>query len=300
MTLAARISAFMICVLGTGLAGLAQAGPPQDRAVRKTPPSQSAVKTAQAKSRVPAAAPAKVAKAPSSTTSPTARAATTATAATVGTSALKPSAEQSVDLGPVGQTATPVAKASPSAQTKSDLAAEVVFRALSLLGVNYRFGGSTPASGLDCSGLVMYVFNEVTGLKLPRRSDDMSRVGGSIDKSELQAGDLVFFNTMRFPFSHVGIFIGNGQFVHAPSTGSTVRVESMNLAYWQSRFNGARRLLPGESMAMTPSSALTIDSETSQLFRQIDPAPPPAATSPTGKPASRVPESGAGDNLIVN
>ncbi len=313
MTLAARISAFMICVLGTGFAGVAQAGPPQDRAVRKTPSGQTAVKTAQSKNRVASAAPAKAKKTPSSTASLTATAATTGTtttdaalptAATVATVQLKTGTEQTVDLGPAGRTATSLVKASPSAQTKSDLAAEVVFRALSLLGVNYRFGGSTPASGLDCSGLVMYVFNEVTGLKLPRRSDDMSRVGGSIDRSELQAGDLVFFNTMRFPFSHVGIFIGNGQFVHAPSTGSTVRVENMNLAYWQSRFNGARRLLPGESIEMPPSSALIVESDSSGLLRPIEaaspPASPPAATAPAGKPASRVPEIWSRDSLIVN
>ena len=331
MTLAARISAFMICVLGTGLAGLAQAGPPQDRAVRKAPSSQSAVKPAQSKNRVTTPAPAKARKPPSSTASLTATAATAgttttaaalatsavastaataataatvATVATIATVPLKTGTEQTVDLGHAGQTATSLVKASPPAQTKSDLAAEVVFRALSLLGVNYRFGGSTPASGLDCSGLVMYVFNEVTGLKLPRRSDDMSRVGGSIDRSELQAGDLVFFNTMRFPFSHVGIFIGNGQFVHAPSSGSTVRVESMNLAYWQSRFNGARRLLPGESMEMTPSSALIVESDSAGLLRPIEAASPtaspPAATAPAGKPASRVPEIWSRDNLIVN
>jgi cell wall-associated NlpC family hydrolase len=297
MTLAARISAFMICVLGTGLAGLAQAGPPQDRVAKKAPSSQSAVKTTQAKGRVKTAAPAKAATALSSTSFLPAAAATTATAS------LKPS-DQTIDPGPAGQPAAPVAKSSPSVQAKPDLAAEVVFRALSLLGVNYRFGGSTPASGLDCSGLVMYVFNEVTGVKLPRRSDDMSRVGGSIDRSELQAGDLVFFNTMRFPFSHVGIFIGNGQFVHAPSTGSTVRVENMNLAYWQSRFNGARRLLPGESMAMTPSSALIVDADGAGLLRPIEavssPVSPPAATAPAGKPASRVPENGSRDSSIVN
>ena len=297
MTLAARISAFMMCMLGTGLAGIAQAGPPSDRVVRKPPSSHSVVKTAQANSRGTTAARAKAMKSPSPSASLTA---TTATTSTVATVALRTSIERTADLAPAGQTTAPVANASPSAQTKSDLAAEVVFRALSLLGVNYRFGGNTPTSGLDCSGLVTYVFNEVTGLKLPRRSDDMSRVGGSIEQSELQAGDLVFFNTMRFPFSHVGIFIGNGQFVHAPSTGSTVRVESMNLAYWQNRFNGARRLLPGQSMELTPSSGLIVDSDSTGLLRTIEPASPPAATAPGGQPASRVPESWSRDSLLVN
>lgn len=310
MTLAARISAFIMCVLGTGLAGIAQAGPPSERVVRKAPSSQSVVKTAKVKSRGTTAVRAKATKSPSPSAT-TAAAATTGTAATVAavaTVALKTGTEQTVDLGPAGQMATSLVKASPLAQTKADLAAEVVFRALSLLGANYRFGGSTPTSGLDCSGLVMYVFNEVTGLKLPRRSDDMSRVGDSINQSELQAGDLVFFNTMRFPFSHVGIFIGNGQFVHAPATGSAVRVESMKLAYWQSRFNGARRLLPVESMEMTPSSALLVDSNNSGLLRTIEPASPPAAlpasppaaTALGGQPASQVPEIRSRDSLFVN
>ena len=124
-----------------------------------------------------------------------------------------------------------------------DTSAEVVFRALALLGVRYRFGGNTPEAGLDCSGLVKLVFQETLGLVLPRRSDDMSRYGQSVQMSDLQPGDLVYFNTMRLPFSHVGIYIGDRRFVHAPSSGGVVRVESMDLDYWMRRFDGARRLL---------------------------------------------------------
>ena len=119
---------------------------------------------------------------------------------------------------------------------------ELLLRALGLVGVRYRYGGHSPETGFDCSGLVQYLFNEVLGVALPRRAQDMSRVGDSIGRDELHPGDLVFFNTLREPYSHVGIYLGDGKFVHAPKTGSTVRVESMKAAYWTQRFNGARRI----------------------------------------------------------
>jgi hypothetical protein len=125
----------------------------------------------------------------------------------------------------------------------SPLAAELVLRALSLLGVNYRFGGSSPDTGLDCSGLVRHVFREAVGMALPRRADEISKAGEVIDRSQLRPGDLVFFNTLRRAFSHVGIYIGDGRFVHAPSRGGGVRVEHMDEQYWSKRFNGARRVL---------------------------------------------------------
>lgn len=114
--------------------------------------------------------------------------------------------------------------------------------ALNYLGIKYRFGGDTPSSGFDCSGLVRYAAEKSLGLKLPRRSAEMARLGESIKRNELERGDLVFFNTRGQRFSHVGIYLGEGKFVHAPSSGSKVRVESMNIAYWQKRYNGARRL----------------------------------------------------------
>lgn len=140
----------------------------------------------------------------------------------------------------------------------ADASAEVVLRALSLLGVNYRYGGNTPDSGLDCSGLVKLVYHETIGMVLPRRSDDMSRVGETVPMADLQPGDLVFFNTMRFAFSHVGIYIGNGQFVHAPSRGKQVRVEELNKDYWLRRFDGGRRLLsPPPEIAALQSGQLS-------------------------------------------
>lgn len=128
-----------------------------------------------------------------------------------------------------------------------DQGSEVVLRALSLLGVNYRWGGNTPETGLDCSGMVRHVFRETMGLVLPRRSEEMSRSAVQVPPSELRPGDLVFFNTLRRTFSHVGIYIGNNQFVHAPSTGGAVRVESLDKDYWLRRFDGARRVLVADA-----------------------------------------------------
>lgn len=121
-------------------------------------------------------------------------------------------------------------------------AQEVALRALSFIGVRYKYGGSTPDTGFDCSGLIRYVFNQVTGKSLPGNAREISQVGASIDRTELQPGDLVFFNTLRRPFSHVGIYLGESRFVHAPSRGGKVEIVDMTERYWQTRYNGARRL----------------------------------------------------------
>lgn len=121
-------------------------------------------------------------------------------------------------------------------------AGDVVVGALNMIGVRYRWGGNSPDSGLDCSGFVRYVFQDTLGMSLPRRAEEMSRVGEKVRMSELKPGDLVFFNTMRRTFSHVGIYIGDNKFVHSPSTGSTIRVDDLDSSYWEKRFTGARRL----------------------------------------------------------
>jgi cell wall-associated NlpC family hydrolase len=142
-----------------------------------------------------------------------------------------------------------------SARQTASTASDVVITAMGMLGVRYTFGGNTAESGLDCSGLVRLAFAQTFGINLPRTSSEQSRAGGQIEKSELQPGDLVFFNTLRRAFSHVGIYVGEGKFVHAPSTGGEVRVESMNIPYWQNRFNGARRIaLDGAAVVQTPAS----------------------------------------------
>lgn len=119
--------------------------------------------------------------------------------------------------------------------------------ALGYLGVRYRFGGTSRQSGLDCSGLVLNVFRDALGLQLPRTAGEMARLGEKIARHELQPGDLVFFNTMRRAFSHVGIYLGEGKFVHAPSSGGRVRVEKLANNYWSKHFNGARRLIDAHS-----------------------------------------------------
>ncbi len=115
-------------------------------------------------------------------------------------------------------------------------------RALSFIGVRYKWGGDSPDSGFDCSGLIRYVYAQVTGQPLPHNAKEMSQVGDTIDRAELQPGDLVFFNTLRRPFSHVGIYLGDSRFVHAPSRGGHVEISDMKNRYWKSRYNGARRL----------------------------------------------------------
>lgn len=127
-------------------------------------------------------------------------------------------------------------------QRASSSVEETLNGALDLIGIRYRRGGSTPEAGFDCSGLVGHVFREGLGLYLPRTARELSHSGEPIAKTELQPGDLVFFNTMRRAFSHVGIYLGDNLFVHAPRTGGRVRVEDMTGRYWDKRFNGARRL----------------------------------------------------------
>ena len=165
-----------------------------------------------------------------------------------------------------------------------DAGSEVVFRALSLLGVSYRFGGNTPETGLDCSGLVRLVYSDALGLPLPRRSEEISRVGPAIAPTELQPGDLVFFNTLRRAFSHVGIYIGNNQFVHAPSTGGSIRVENLGADYWTRRFDGARRLLTQDLLAaasMNPLSASAARAMQASASARLGRPAAPVAVAPS-------------------
>ncbi len=140
------------------------------------------------------------------------------------------------------ETASPASSAPASGSSYLDRARELAIQALSMIGINYKYGGAAPDDGFDCSGLVSHVFNEVAGIVLPRNSQGMSKVGDNVGKSELQPGDLVFFNTRRRPFSHVGIYIGDERFVHAPSRGGEVEVTNMRSGYWKNRYNGARRV----------------------------------------------------------
>ena len=163
--------------------------------------------------------------------------------------------QEAVRSLPNPATATVKSAAATALHSARDLSSA----ALDLIGIRYKWGGDSPETGLDCSGLVRYVFQQVTGASLPRTAKDMSRVGTQVAVSDLQPGDLVFFNTRRFAFSHVGIYLGDNRFVHAPRRGREVEIATLDSGFWRQRFNGARRmahvtldLLPsfvGEAMA---------------------------------------------------
>lgn len=131
---------------------------------------------------------------------------------------------------------------SGTAYTPGEVNNPLAAHALTQLGIRYRFGGKSPDTGFDCSGLVGYSAQQSLGLKLPPRADDMAKLGNNVDRSDLQVGDLVFFNTMGRRYSHVGVYIGDSKFVHSPARGGVVRIEDMNERYWTTRFTGARRL----------------------------------------------------------
>lgn len=152
--------------------------------------------------------------------------------------------------------ATPSAPAKPAEETHaavtpseqidtstwSEQAREVLLNALSLTGVRYKYGGNSPDTGFDCSGFVRYVYQQATNLSLPHSARAISQIGKTIPKHELKPGDLVFFNTLKSAFSHVGIYIGDNRFIHSPSSGSGVRVDDMKSDYWEKRYNGAQRI----------------------------------------------------------
>lgn len=127
-------------------------------------------------------------------------------------------------------------------QSVSNKASELVVNAMGFLGVPYRRGGNSVETGFDCSGFVRSIYEQSIGLILPRRAEQQAAATQNIARDELQPGDLVFFNTMRRAFSHVGIYVGEGRFIHSPKPGAEVRVENMAVSYWNRRFDGARRV----------------------------------------------------------
>ncbi len=130
-----------------------------------------------------------------------------------------------------------------------DTAQETLNYALSLVGIKYKFGGKTPETGMDCSGFVRHVFHQAADMLLPHNARAISMFGKKIAIADLQPGDLVFYNTMRHAYSHVGIYLGDNRFVHASVTGRGVEVVNMKERYWTKRFNGARRVLASPSLS---------------------------------------------------
>lgn len=135
-----------------------------------------------------------------------------------------------------------VAQMDQMRQSVGGTASDLVVNAMTFLGVPYRRGGTNPNTGFDCSGFVRSMFEQTVGRVLPRRASEQAAVTEKIDKQDLKPGDLVFFNTMRQTFSHVGIYLGDNKFIHSPKPGQQVRVDDMRQAYWNHRFTGARRV----------------------------------------------------------
>ncbi len=188
-------------------------------------------------------------------------------------------AEASED--PIGKFASP----------GEDAVGDLLLQAMSLLGVAYRFGGNSPVNGLDCSGFVRYVFQKSLKVNLPRTAAEMARVGKPVDRSELAAGDLVFFNTRGFAYSHVGMYMGNGKFIHAPRTGKNVEVVSMGDSYWQKRFNGARRVNRTTALLQADTSG---DEKPSVASKSAADSPAPAVKCRKGRKCKAVAEKAAG------
>lgn len=178
----------------------------------------------------------------------------------------RPAAEASAQSGQDD----PISKFSSPAE---DAVGDLLLQAMSLLGVAYRFGGNSPENGLDCSGFIRYVFQKSLKVNLPRTSAEMARVGKSINRSELVPGDLVFFNTRGFSYSHVGMYMGNGKFIHAPRTGKNIEVANINQSYWNGRFNGARRVNRSTAaQAADTSDDLTVATSTRKASAESAPA----------------------------
>ena len=159
-----------------------------------------------------------------------------------GCASFSPTAPAPVHASAVQSAVPPAPSALPTSPDAER--AEVLLQALLALGLDYRYGGTSPVTGFDCSGLVAYIYQEAWGIRLPRNAKAQSEAGTPVSLAELQPGDLVFYDTQNRPFSHVGIYLGDGKFVYAPKSGEQVRVGSLKSAYWTQRFNGARRIEP--------------------------------------------------------
>jgi cell wall-associated NlpC family hydrolase len=165
--------------------------------------------------------------------------------------AVDPVLQLLVDKGLLAEAppATTRAMGAPSAPEPSllrqvhDRASDLTVAAMELVGVRYRRGGTSTETGFDCSGFTRHVFETSLGLVLPRRADEQAAAAGlvAVKREDLRPGDLVFFNTLKRTFSHVGIYIGDNRFIHSPRPGKNIRTEDMSFAYWAKRFTGARR-----------------------------------------------------------
>jgi hypothetical protein len=156
----------------------------------------------------------------------------------------------------------PPAQVTDKAETRP---LNLVEHAMGLLGVPYKRGGTSADTGFDCSGFIRSIYEKSAGLLLPRSAAQQAAVTEKIQRTDLKPGDLVFFNTMRRTFSHVGLYLGQGKFIHAPKPGAQVRIEDMGVRYWTRRFDGARRVAP------TPTIPSTSRADASTALPEIGP-----------------------------
>lgn len=153
----------------------------------------------------------------------------------------RPAAPLQPALTPPPAPAVPLAESRPAPPAPHP-GKEVVMYALGLMEIDYRFGGRNPQQGLDCSGMVSYIYENAAGLKLPHNASQMARLGKPIETSRLSPGDLVFFNTNGKKFSHVGIFLGDDRFIHAPSSNGKIKISSFRSGYYAKRMEAARTM----------------------------------------------------------
>jgi cell wall-associated NlpC family hydrolase len=176
-------------------------------------------------------------------------------------------AEQTAAAEPVAVPADATTPKATLLRQVHDRASDMVVAAMNFVGVRYRRGGESADTGFDCSGFTRHVFEMSVGLVLPRRVDEQAVAPGlvAVKREDLKPGDLVFFNTLKRTFSHVGIYIGDNRFIHSPRTGQHVRTEDMSFAYWAKRFTGARRVeaaaTSGQILPATTATSSTTDGE---------------------------------------
>ena len=138
-----------------------------------------------------------------------------------------------------------------SREISSREADDLIMNAMSLIGVGYRWGGTSPSTGMDCSGFMQYIFRKSMNINLPRTSSEMAQIGTQISRSALQVGDMVFFNTAGRRISHVGMYIGDNRFIHAPRKGKSIEITSLENKYWNSKYVTARRVKKHDSARFT-------------------------------------------------
>jgi cell wall-associated NlpC family hydrolase len=181
-------------------------------------------------------------------------------------------------------------KQAPLVQQVRDKASGLVISAMNFLGVRYRWGGDSVEEGFDCSGFTRHVFDRSIGLLLPRRAEEQARDPNlkAVGRDELKPGDLVFFHTLKRAFSHVGIYIGEGKFIHAPRTGAEIRIEDMRQSYWARRFSGARRS-PLMEQPSAPAEPATLGAAAPVPgLSALTGAKVPAAAAPAQAPATQL------------